>query len=769
MKRLVWLLVLLAGSVRAVTVTVTNSLDAGPGSLRQAVVDVNASVDPANKIQFNIPGPSPVVITFTSAALPPLLKQVTVDGSTQPGWSPNAAAVILTCPSMIVTGLTLAGPPSVIRGLRVQQITNSSFNSTGIGLTTPGHTVADCQIISNYIGLAVHSASNTIGGVPVSTNRNVISGNVSWGISVTTGAGFNVISGNLIGTDPTGTTAMGNRLGGIGIAASSGNLIGGTQGAETRNVISGNVGDGISVTAFSGNLNANNNVIVGNHVGVDITGGAAISNTSRGVHIGVGISNRVGGVLLAERNVISGNSSLGVSVGGTNTFFTIIQGNLIGPFADGVTAPPAAGNQTAGIQLGGAVDTMIGGMVAGARNVISGNKTYGINMDAWPLRTTVAGNFVGVQSNGTAVLPNAFVGILIGASSNTLVRGNVVAGNVNAGIYPLSTNAVGVVIQANFVGTDKTGTLALPNGQIGIRIDGANGVLVGGTNSGDGNVIAYNLFRGASVITNTPGGGVRNSFLGNLIYSNQTLGLDLGLNGATPNDVAPDADTGANNLQNFPVIISATQGSTAVQGVLVSAASQTYRCEFFATNVPQGMVFLGATNIITPASGTATFFVVLGGTAPTGATIVATATDSSGNTSELGTGANVRAALDADGDGMWDAWELANFASTTNTGSADNDLDGVNNYAEFVADTAPSGPGGSTNFFRFVALTNGLPHFPVWASSAARWYDIEYSTNLLSPAWSTLSANIVGTGGLQSYPDTDPATNRAYRIRVKVP
>jgi hypothetical protein len=333
-------------------------------------------------------------------------------------------------------------------------------------------------------------------------------------------------------------------------------------------------------------------------------------------------------------------------------------------------------------------------------------------------------------------------------------------------VYVQNTNTAGAVIRANRIGTDATGLLPAGNGR-GVVIDGANGVLVGGTNSGDGNVIAFNSTRGVSIITNTPGAGVRNAVLGNRIYDNLSLAIDLDANGANPNDAAPDADNGANGLQNHPVVTNAQQGSTTVQGFLVSATALTFRCEFFATNVPQGMLFLGASNLVTSAGGTAVFTAVIFPlTLPTSAYVCATATDPAGNTSEIGPGARVRPAVDSDADGLWDSWEVANFGTLASNGTGNADGDALSNYQEFIADTSPT---NAAAFFELDNLTNAPPRHVVWNSSASRWYDLDFSTDLRSPTWFNLASNVVGVGGLMSFADGASDTNRCYRARVKLP
>jgi thiol-disulfide isomerase/thioredoxin len=137
----------------------------------------------------------------------------------------------------------------------------------------------------------------------------------------------------------------------------------------------------------------------------------------------------------------------------------------------------------------------------------------------------------------------------------------------------------------------------------------------------------------------------RNAISANNIFANSGLGIDLRPDGVTPND-ALDADTGANALQNSPMITSAsaTATDTIVGGSLASAASSTYHVEFFANNAAdatggvQGRQFLRAIDVTTNAAGSASFTIALGARLPTGSFVTATATDGLGNTSELSPG-----------------------------------------------------------------------------------------------------------------------------------
>ena len=143
--------------------------------------------------------------------------------------------------------------------------------------------------------------------------------------------------------------------------------------------------------------------------------------------------------------------------------------------------------------------------------------------------------------------------------------------------------------------------------------------MIGGTNTGEGNTVAFNKNDGISLAS---GAGSGNAILGNIIHSNGTtaahLGIDLNEDGVTTND-AGDADTGPNNRQNFPVLSSSDADATqiTIDGSLNSTASTNFRIEFFssATADPsgngEGQTYLGFTTVTTDGSGNATFNVTL--------------------------------------------------------------------------------------------------------------------------------------------------------------
>jgi hypothetical protein len=270
---------------------------------------------------------------------------------------------------------------------------------------------------------------------------------------------------------------------------------------------------------------------------------------------------------------------------------------------------------------------------------------------------TVAGNYTGIAMSGTSGYCCTNTGVLVSNSPDNLIGGttaaarNVISGNGGicggcggSGIliidYGNGTSTFGNVVQGNYIGINAAATAPLPNSFAGISISNASNNTIGGTAGGAGNAIAFNGSSGIVIAGSNP--AVNNQIRGNAIFSNTTLGIDLGFNGVTPND-AGDADTGANNLQNFPVVVSVSTGggSTTAQGTLNSAPNASYVVELFASEGcdpsghGKGQVFLGATTANTDASGNATFSATFPVQLATGQTVTATATDANGNTSEF--------------------------------------------------------------------------------------------------------------------------------------
>jgi hypothetical protein len=234
------------------TFTVTGTDDAGPGTLRQAILDANASTAP-NTIAFSISG-SGVQTIQPASPLPTLMGVAVVDGTTQPGY---------------------AGAPLI------------ELNGSAAG--------------PDANGLTLHGGNSTVKGL-------IINGFAKAAIVLTTGW-TNTITGNYLGTDPTGTTAEGNGEG-IHISFSSNNRLGGTTAAD-RNLISGSRGSGIDVTT---DALSTGNAILGNYIGTDVTGSHALGNRT-GVELQEA-GNPVGGTDPGAGNFIAFNGNDGVLIDG---------------------------------------------------------------------------------------------------------------------------------------------------------------------------------------------------------------------------------------------------------------------------------------------------------------------------------------------------------------------------------------------------------------------------------------------------------------------
>ncbi|WP_369293230.1 beta strand repeat-containing protein [Microcoleus sp. herbarium8] len=413
-------------------------------------------------------------------------------------------------------------------------------------------------------------------------------------------------------------------INGAGAGAVSGfRVLAGGGGSTLRGLIINRFGNtGIS-------LESNGNTVAGNYIGVDATGTAASPNALFGVAVQNGGSNNIiGGVAAGDRNVISGNAADGIIiVGGTGG--NQVLGNYVGTNAAGTAALPNA----SGVTIVGVPNNTING------NVISGNSNSGtVILNPGATNNILTGNFIGTNFDGTAPVPNTAFGVAIqGGATNNTVGGttaaarNIISGNGN-GVALVDAATTDNSFFGNFIGVGADGTSPLPN-VTGILINLANNNAIGGTAPDQGNTIASNLGSAVNILA-----GTGNSIQNNSIFANAGSGIDLGNDGITAND-AGDADTGANNLQNTPVLTTATAsaGSATVAGTFNSTPSTNFTLQFFANNPPgtQGQTFIASVPITTDAAGNAAFNQTFPAAVTPGQLITATATDAAGNTSEF--------------------------------------------------------------------------------------------------------------------------------------
>src|SRR5215212_173395 len=446
----------------------------GECTLRAALMESNANPG-ADTVNFDIPGAGPHTIS-PSYGFDFISDPVTIDATTQPGF---------------------AGTPII------------ELDGSGAGAGTGG--------------LTIFAGSSTVRGL-------VINRFDGYGMRLDTN-GSNLVQGNFIGTDATGTLDLGNSSFGILIVnGSSSNMVGGTS-PGTRNVVSGNGDWGITIVdpATTGNM------VQGNFIGTDVSGHFALPNTW-GVGIFTGATgNQIGGTAADAGNVVSGNSGNGIVIGGNGTNSNTVQGNFIGT---DVTGTVDVGNFYDGVQItGGAAYNTIGGPADGARNIISGNDSSGLGIYDTATQNIVQGNFIGTDITGTQDLGNSFDGVVMaGGASDNLIggteagSGNVISGNAGDGITIIDAGTNGNVVQGNFIGTDVSGTALLANDGKGVAIfTGAANNLIGGTSDQARNIISGNsdtgvVIYGEGASSNT----VQGNYIGTDVSGTLALGNTLG-------------------------------------------------------------------------------------------------------------------------------------------------------------------------------------------------------------------------------------------------
>lgn len=490
---------------------------------------------------------------------------------------------------------------------------NNHITGNYVGVTAGGFSP-----LGNVDGIALSDGStgNTIGiTVAGAGSPNVVSGNGQGAIQISDGSNNNIVAGNFIGTDRTGTIDLGNGGAGIFIYAdSSGNVIGtngdGAGDNLERNLISGNgkayLGPGIWIDAA-------NNLVAGNYIGTNIDGTVAFPNNGSGVSLS-GNSNRVGtngdGVSdQLEANLISGNATDGVFIGSA---FNKVAGNLIGTNASGVAG---LGNGLDGIRITAAGhDNIIGTNGdnigdAAERNIISANAIYlggssGIGIQGGD-NNIVAGNYIGLDAAGSASLGNLQFGISIssGADGNRIgtngngvadaAERNLISGNAWMGIYIAAS--VNNSVAGNYIGTDVTGSLAIPNGYgsneelAGIEIAEASGNRVG--TNGDGvadaaerNVISGNArsgvyINGVGSVNNTVAGNyIGTNAAGTVALSNGGIGVLIS-NGAGNNLIGSNGNGAADAAEAN--VISANTGAGVF---IIGGASNHINRNFIGTD-----------------------------------------------------------------------------------------------------------------------------------------------------------------------------------------
>lgn len=757
-------------ALQGATFTVINTGDSGPGSLRQAITDANEHFGP-DQIVFAIPGTGPFFISLLSQ-LPQINETVTLDATTQPGYTGQPLVVLDGVAASNAYGLLVLADDCIIRGLVIHR-----FSRDGIRLEN----VSRCVIQGNFIGTDANGQNaagmgengigisggtgHLIGGLSAA-GRNVIGGCTENGIIIAgPGARGHRVLGNFIGTDATGTTALGNLQSGVVLYGVSSNEIGGLA-AGAGNLISGNRQSGIYLLGPG----AEGNRILGNRIGLNAAGTARLPNQQDGITLFQAAANVIGDCRASGANIISGNTEAGVYVGGASSSNNVVIGNRIGVNPAGTFA---ISNQW-GIAIENAPRNFIGGSAPGAGNQISGNQVVGLTIQGISaMQNRVEGNRIGTDAAGRAALANEGPGIYITAPSNYIGSplsgaGNITSGNRASGIHIENPSANGNMVQGNFIGLAADGLSPLGNDFHGIiiQLDASNNH-IGGTGPGEGNRIGYARmadFDGVRVLDQ----GVGNSIRGNAIVNPSGLPIDLGNGGPTANDVG-DADDGSNLLQNYPVLNVATgRFAIHISGELSSRPQQTYLLDFYLTTT-SNQLRLGEAQVATDGGGQAVFAVTFTNTLGATGTVAATATDADGNTSEfspaitLATPANA----DTDGDGLPDAYESAFGLNPLNPSDAagDADGDGVTNLQEFWVGTHPLSAGSRVHISAL--YFSPFEYVVVEAAGGVRGrLVLERATQLNGP-WQAVSSAVPALGLPLRWVDADFAERRFYRVRLE--
>lgn len=477
--------------------------------------------------------------------------------------------------------------------------------------------------------------------------RNLISLNSKAGIIISgEGTDSNVVSGNYIGCDFSSDLPLGNR---IGVWIDNGarfTRVGGTD-STARNIISGNLGDGIRISGSA----TSDHAIIGNFIGTERFGIGRVGNGrgfdgGSGVHITDGAhANRIGGGE-ADRNVICNNFLAGVTIEGRGTRRNKVVGNYIGVNVYGASS---LSNATGVVIRDGADYNDVGGTVDSEGNVISSNRgapfPYGagvVVLGPQADHNRIRGNRIGTDATGTRNRYNSTAGIIVGHGAvGTVIGGSLPAerntisangeesemtANRAAGIHIFGYGTDSTQILNNFIGTSADGEDPLPNAGHGVGIfGGARFTMIGG-GSDQGNLIAFNAANGIVV---DGGATYGHTIRFNQFRDNDSLAIAL-WNGA-------NADLGP------PRIVLSTPTATTVQPDLNGGYIDLYISDGAEGAPGEGSAVIGSTMF----TGSGAVVVPTSNVAP-GDVVAALLTDSDGNTSEFSVNAIVDAATNVD-------------------------------------------------------------------------------------------------------------------------
>ncbi len=489
----------------------------GTNSLRKCIRLANASAG-ADVINFNIPGAGPFIIS--SASTLTVTGSVLIDGFTQPGAAAGSPVIqILGVTNNIqLISLSAGSDGSTVRGLvlytnntgNIGILANGSNNhiicGNFIGTNSTGTAIGGSAPLQN--GIDLNAATGCmIGGTNGAATRNIISACLNIALRIRSGSHNTTILGNYIGTTATGNVVLTNSNNGIDINTCNNQTIGGSTYAS-RNVISGNQ---IGINAVT----CTTLVVKSNFIGLGANGSTAIPNTNLGLRTQTNCATvTIGGPLRAERNVVSSNTNGGMQLtGGVNGL--TIQNNYVGFDSTGLIA---RGNGNHGIEIGNGSTILIGGAAYNLRNVVGNNTQIGIRMDNSLVSVAVKGNFIGVAANGMTAAGNGDNGLQIFTATAVVIGGptvqerNVISANGEDAIRV--NTATGLTIQNNYLGYDSTGMADLGNDNDGMDIESnSSTILIGGSTTNLRNLIGYNNL-GIRIVNGTVSTVIKGNYIG---------------------------------------------------------------------------------------------------------------------------------------------------------------------------------------------------------------------------------------------------------------
>jgi len=319
-----------------------------------------------------------------------------------------------------------------------------------------------------------------------------------------------------------------------------------------------------------------------------------------------GASNKISGL------IINRFARFGIWIEDSEALYNIIAGNYIGTDATGEFS---RGNERGGILISGYAErNIIGGMSPSERNIISGATHHGNIYHGNGLtiiggyRNTIIGNYIGTNKDGTIPLPNVDYGICLTFAEENVIGGledgaaNVISGNLIGGIFIRYSNTMNNTILGNFIGTDVTGRYNLGNFREGIYLEwGTKNNVIGPQN-----VIRYN------------------GNYGIIVRHDSTTGHRITQNSISDHDFGIYHDQGGNDSLASPVIQEVTEiyvSGTACADCLV---------EIFSDSSDEGAIYEGT--VTADASGNFSWTGVAAGP-----NVTAVAIDTAGNTSQFST------------------------------------------------------------------------------------------------------------------------------------